>query len=66
VKCGIINCYVQGDLAEKSGKTVFLTVHDMGTNRELAQLCELLNELLLWHCKWLIWWSQTTGQQVLA
>ena len=42
VKCGVINCYVQGDLSDKIGKTIFLTVHDMGTNREFEAKQEII------------------------
>jgi len=28
----VFNCYIQGDMHDKSPKTVFMTVHDMGTN----------------------------------
>lgn len=31
-KCGMVNVYVQGSLEDKQGKTIFVTVHDMGTN----------------------------------
>jgi len=30
--CGKLKVFVQGNLAEKQGKTIFLTIHDMGTN----------------------------------
>lgn len=31
-KCGTLKVYVQGNLREKQGKTIFLTIHDLGTN----------------------------------
>uniref|UniRef100_A0A914V174 Uncharacterized protein n=1 Tax=Plectus sambesii TaxID=2011161 RepID=A0A914V174_9BILA len=33
-KSGVINVYVQGNLEDKQGKTVILTVHDVGTNHK--------------------------------
>lgn len=32
--CGVLHVYVQGNLEERGGKTIILTVHDIGTNRE--------------------------------
>lgn len=36
--CGKLKVFVQGTLAEKQGKTIFMTIHDMGTNRSLPSL----------------------------
>ncbi|CAJ0955238.1 unnamed protein product, partial [Mesorhabditis belari] len=32
--CGVLHVYVQGNLEERAGKTVILTVHDIGTNHK--------------------------------
>ncbi|CAJ0583646.1 unnamed protein product, partial [Mesorhabditis spiculigera] len=32
--CGVLNVYVQGNLEERNGKTIILTVHDVGTNHK--------------------------------
>uniref|UniRef100_F1KZG5 Protein NDRG3 n=1 Tax=Ascaris suum TaxID=6253 RepID=F1KZG5_ASCSU len=31
-KCGFIHVYVQGNLEDRNGKTIIMTVHDVGTN----------------------------------
>lgn len=33
-KCGTLRVYVQGNLEEKEGKTVFVTIHDIGVNHK--------------------------------
>lgn len=32
--CGTLKVFIQGNLEEKQGKTIFMTVHDIGTNRK--------------------------------
>lgn len=32
--CGVLHVYVQGNLEERGGKTIILTVHDVGTNHK--------------------------------
>ncbi|PAV92819.1 hypothetical protein WR25_18112 [Diploscapter pachys] len=32
--CGVLHVYVQGNIEDKSGKTFFITVHDIGTNHK--------------------------------
>ncbi|ULT79663.1 hypothetical protein L3Y34_010324 [Caenorhabditis briggsae] len=32
--CGVLHVYVQGNLEERGGKTIILTVHDIGTNHK--------------------------------
>lgn len=34
-KCGFIHVYVQGNLEDRNGKTIIMTVHDVGTNCRL-------------------------------
>lgn len=34
---GVLHVYVQGNLEERGGKTIILTVHDIGTNRKYQE-----------------------------
>jgi hypothetical protein len=41
-KSGIMQVYVQGNLDDKQGKTVIMTVHDVGTNRKTILISWLI------------------------
>ncbi|VDO25869.1 unnamed protein product [Brugia timori] len=39
-KCGFIHVYVQGNLDDRNGKTIIMTVHDVGTNyKSFVRFC---------------------------
>jgi protein NDRG1 len=44
-KCGVMNIYAQGKLEERQGKTIFMTVHDMGTNHK--SMINFVNESVM-------------------
>lgn len=41
----VLHCYVQGNLEDRQGKTIIMTVHDVGTNREFL-FCTQIESLL--------------------
>ncbi|VDM93062.1 unnamed protein product [Onchocerca ochengi] len=43
-KCGFIHVYVQGNLDDRNGKTMIMTVHDVGTNyKSFVHFCNHLS-----------------------